>query len=100
MVAVDLPGYGGSDQLEKYTATEVLDNLANFVVGVRARYGIDGEDIGVGVQKTVIVGHDWGCALSMRLASEAPVLADRFVLSNGPLVCSPFFMMSLEVIMG
>jgi len=73
--------------LEKYTATEVLDKLANFVVGVRARYGIDGDDIGVGVQRTVIVGHDWGCALSMRLASEAPVLADRFVLSNGPLVC-------------
>ena len=37
------------------------------------------------------MGHDWGCALSMRLASEASVLADRFVLSNGPLVFSTLY---------
>lgn len=85
VVAVDLPGYGGTDSLKKYSATSVLENLTEFIVSVRARYGIDDED---GERpKTVIVAHDWGCVLSMRLAAEAPELADRFILSNGPLVC-------------
>jgi pimeloyl-ACP methyl ester carboxylesterase len=64
----------------------VLENLARFIIAVRAKYGIDG-DAGAHQRRTVIVGHDWGCVLSMRLAAEAPQLADRFILSNGPLVC-------------
>lgn len=85
VVAVDLPGYGGSDSLEEYNATNVLENLADFVVGIRAIYGID-SDAEDKQRKTVIVGHDWGCVLSMRLAAEAPQMADRFILTNGPLV--------------
>lgn len=91
IVVVDLPGYGGSESLNEYTATNVLENLANFVVSMRARYGVDNEENGnvaSGSKRTVIVGHDWGCTLAMRLAAEAPQLADRFVLSNGPLVGS------------
>lgn len=84
-VAVDLPGYGGSDSLEEYNATNVLENLADFVVRIRAMYGID-SDAEDRQRKTVIVGHDWGCLLSMRLAAEAPQLADRFILTNGPVV--------------
>lgn len=80
---VDLPGYGGSDSLEKYNATNVLENLTEFVVTVRAAYGVDNEER---PRKTVIVGHDWGCSLAMRLAAEAPQLADRFILTNGPIV--------------
>lgn len=85
VVAIDLPGYGGSDSLGKYSATNVLEKLTEFVVTIRALYGIDGE--GEAEQRrVVIVGHDWGCVLAMRLAAEAPQLADRFILSNGPLV--------------
>ena len=87
MVVVDLPGYGGSDQLDEYSATNVLENLANFIVGVRARYGIDNAGTGTaGAQRTIVIAHDWGCVLSMRLAAEAPQLADRFIMNNGPLV--------------
>ncbi|KAE8146427.1 putative capsule-associated protein CAP1 [Aspergillus avenaceus] len=84
LVAVSLPGYGGSDSLEHYTATNVLENLTGFVIAIRAKYGIDG-DAGTHQRRTVIVGHDWGCVLAMRLAAEAPQLADRFILTNGPI---------------
>ncbi|KAK1140373.1 hypothetical protein N8T08_010431 [Aspergillus melleus] len=84
VVAVDLPGYGGSDGLDEYTATDVLENLTGFILAVRSKYGVDGETE-ANKKRTIIVGHDWGCVLSMRLASEAPELADRFILSNGPL---------------
>ncbi|KAE8351797.1 putative capsule-associated protein CAP1 [Aspergillus coremiiformis] len=84
LVAVDLPGYGGSGSLEEYSGTNVMENLAGFIIAIRAKYGVDNE-AGIRQRKTVIVGHDWGCVLSMRLAAEAPQLADRFILSNGPL---------------
>lgn len=95
VVVVDLPGYGGSDQLDEYSATNVLENLANFIVGVRARYGIDNAGTGkAGSQRTIVIAHDWGCVLSMRLAAEAPQLADRFIMSNAPLV---WFFLSIPV---
>ncbi|KAE8161053.1 putative capsule-associated protein CAP1 [Aspergillus tamarii] len=84
LVAVDLPGYGGTDSLEKYSSTNVLESLAEFIIAIRAKYGVD-TDAGTRQRRTVIVSHDWGCVLSMRLAAEAPQLADRFILSNGPL---------------
>ncbi|RJE19862.1 Alpha beta hydrolase [Aspergillus sclerotialis] len=84
VVAIDLPGYGGSDSLGKYSATNVLEKLTEFVVTIRALYGIDG-DGEAEQRRVVIVGHDWGCVLAMRLAAEAPQLADRFILTNGPL---------------
>lgn len=71
--------------MEEYNSTNVLENLTEFVVSVRAMYGID-SDAGDRQQKVVVVGHDWGCVLSMRLAAEAPQLADRFILTNGPVV--------------
>ncbi|KKK14704.1 hypothetical protein P175DRAFT_0516243 [Aspergillus ochraceoroseus IBT 24754] len=85
VVAVDLPGYGGSEGLSRYSATQVLENLTEFIIAVRAKYGIDGTN-GTRQQRTIIVGHDWGCLISMRLAADAPQLADRFILTNGPLI--------------
>lgn len=85
IVAVDLPGFGGSEGLGKYSATSVLENLTEFIITMRMCYGVE-NDAGVRQKPTVIVAHDWGCAISMRLAAEAPELADRFILSNGPLV--------------
>lgn len=75
LVAVDLPGYGGSDSFPSYGAYDVLEALTEFIVGMRD------EHVG---KKVCIVGHDWGSILGFRLAAEAGSLADRFVLSNGP----------------
>ncbi len=87
IVCVDLPGYGGSDSLDKYD-TQVLEALAEFVVAMRDAY-LQTESSGQPTSSTYIVGHDWGCVLAFRLASEAPTLADRFILTNGPHVSSP-----------
>ncbi|PGH32461.1 hypothetical protein GX50_04761 [[Emmonsia] crescens] len=95
VVAVDLPGYGGTDSLPKYGAAEVMEHLAEFIIAIRRKYGIDTdddyEDVGPADEKphagkVIYVGHDWGALLGFRLASEAPRLADRFILTNGPLL--------------
>lgn len=93
LVAVDLPGYGGSDGCNKYSPEEVLEALTEFIVAMRELhverefYGDpNGHDKAQGGQQVFVVGHDWGCVLASRLAAEAPALADRFILTNGPLV--------------
>lgn len=86
LVAIDLPGYGGSDLLKHYSATEVLETLTEAIVTLREKYAIDGQTEPESQQRVVIVAHDWGCTLGMRLAAEAPQLADRFIFTNGPLV--------------
>lgn len=85
LIAVDMPGYGGTDSLADYSPTNVLESLTEFILAIRAKYGVDTE-AGMRQKKLVVVAHDWGCVVSMRLAAEAPQLADRFILSNGPLV--------------
>ena len=95
LVCVDMPGYGGSDSLKRHGPDEVLNAVAQFVVNMRemveedttARAEVDG--LYVEDRKTFIVGHDWGCLVGMRLAAEAPCLADRFILMNAPHVCFP-----------
>ncbi|KAH8692847.1 putative alpha/beta hydrolase [Talaromyces proteolyticus] len=86
LVAVDMPGYGGSDILKKYSATEVLDKFTEFIVALRERYGFDDPNNEKPREKVIIVAHDWGAVISNRLAAEAPQLADRFILTNGPLI--------------
>lgn len=80
LVCVDLPGYGGSDSFKKYD-TEVLEALTEFVVAMREKYIMPDK---AEETNTFIVGHDWGCLLSFRLAAEASSLADRFILTNAP----------------
>ena len=82
IICVDLPGYGGTDSLQVYDA-QVLEALTEFVVAMRDMY-LSQETDGVASANTYIVGHDWGCVLAFRLAAEAPALADRFILTNGP----------------
>lgn len=88
LVAVDLPGFGGSDSFSHYGAIEVLESLTEFIVAMREEYlsasDADGEPGEGGADKVFIVGHDWGCLLGCRLAAEAPCLANRFILTNGP----------------
>ncbi|WEW55317.1 hypothetical protein PRK78_000746 [Emydomyces testavorans] len=86
VVAVDLPGYGGSSSLKKYGATEVLESLTEFIIAIREKCGLSGQEDENGSKKSIIVGHDWGALLAFRLAAEAPQLADRFIMVNGPLV--------------
>ncbi|KAI1838272.1 hypothetical protein DTO006G1_4649 [Penicillium roqueforti] len=83
LVAIDLPGYGGTESLEEYNATNVLEKLTELIVTLRTQYGVDSGNES-NKKRTIIVAHDWGCVLSMRLAAEAPSLAHRFILSNGP----------------
>jgi hypothetical protein len=95
LIAVDLPGYGGSDGCNTYSPDEVLEALTEFIVAMRdlhmerQYYGnLDGhaDKPPHGRPPVYVVGHDWGCVLGFRLAAEAPALADRFILANGPLV--------------
>lgn len=81
LIAVDLPGYGGSDSLDNYGPGEVLEALAAFIIEMRAKY------LGEG-RKVVVVTHDWGTIVSSRLAGEAKGLADRWVLTSGIVVSS------------
>lgn len=102
LVAVDLPGFGGSDSLPRYGATEVMESLTDFIVAMRETYlRVDDNDSGQEesqANKVLIVGHDWGCLLSYRLAAEAPSLADRFILTNGPHVSTPLNTFILHLI--
>jgi len=103
LIAVDLPGYGGSDSLRSYGATEVLESVTEFVIGMRRLYGIDSEldTSRIGTKPgVIIVGHDWGCIIGARLAAEAPQLADRFILSNAPIVSKPTTFPSVLVYSG
>lgn len=91
LIAVDLPGYGGSDGLETYDATSVLNTLTSFIIGMKDNYLTDGgrfEVSGENGGKTLIVSHDWGAIVAYRLAAEAPQLADRFIMINSILVCT------------
>ena len=83
MVALDLPGYGGSDSLAKYGPDEVLDTVAEAIVVLRRRHllGPDGE---VGTGHCMLVGHDWGGIVASRIAMETKGLIDRVVLLNAP----------------
>lgn len=86
LVVIDLPGFGGSGRLEKYSATRVLEALTDLIIKLRVQYGVD-DSSQSRKKRTIIAAHDWGCVLAMRLAAEAPALADRWILSNAPLVC-------------
>ncbi|EPS27815.1 hypothetical protein POX_e06796 [Penicillium oxalicum] len=84
LVAIDMPGYGGTQGLDKYSATNLLEKLAELVIALRSQYGVD-DGTQANKKRVTIVAHDWGCVLAMRLAAEAPSLAHRFILTNGPL---------------
>ncbi|KAF2139618.1 uncharacterized protein K452DRAFT_289618 [Aplosporella prunicola CBS 121167] len=81
-VAMDLPGYGGSDNLEEYNAYNVLEAVASFVLGMRDEHtsadGVDSLERG----QVLLVSHDWGAAVACRLAAEAPQLADHFIVTS------------------
>jgi pimeloyl-ACP methyl ester carboxylesterase len=83
LIAVDLPGYGGSDGPQRYDADGLLDSLTAFILGMREQYLGEGG-------KVVMVTHDWGAILSTRLASEAKELADRWIICSAVIVSHIF----------
>jgi pimeloyl-ACP methyl ester carboxylesterase len=82
LVAVDLPGYGGSDSLDKYDANNVLEVMTEFVISMREKYLSSEAEGSTARGPVVLVAHDWGATVAFRLASEAGGLADRFIISN------------------
>ena len=91
LIAVDLPGYGGSESLEIYDATSVLNTLSSFIIGMRDKYAsneVKYRFSDESREKILIVSHDWGAIVAYRLAVEAPQLADRFIMINSVLVCT------------
>ncbi|KAJ5652434.1 hypothetical protein N7507_009860 [Penicillium longicatenatum] len=76
MICVDLPGYGGSDSFDTYD-TSVLESLCEFCISIQGHFCAKR-------LKALLVAHDWGCNLAIRLATEAPSIADHFVLMNKP----------------
>ncbi|EUC32972.1 hypothetical protein COCCADRAFT_5427 [Bipolaris zeicola 26-R-13] len=76
LVAVDLPGYGGSDTLPTYGANDMLEAISEFMISIREQYLQEGS-------KTVAVTHDWGSIIGARLAAEAHVLADHWIITGG-----------------
>jgi pimeloyl-ACP methyl ester carboxylesterase len=92
VICVDLPGYGGSDSFEVYD-TAVLEALTEFIIGMGEKYVPEDDSQLNGTAESnarstprdlIVIGHDWGCVLGMRLAAEAPDIAYKFLLSNGP----------------
>jgi pimeloyl-ACP methyl ester carboxylesterase len=79
LIAVDLPGYGGSDSLPNYGPNEMLEAMTEFVIGVRALF-LQQE------KKCVVVSHDWGALVCARLASEASELAEHWIITSGIIV--------------
>ncbi|KAF2114422.1 Alpha/Beta hydrolase protein [Lophiotrema nucula] len=79
LIAVDLPGFGGSDSLPVYDPENVLESLAGFILGIREQYLQEGG-------KVVMVTHDWGGIVGGRLASEAKELADRWIIIGAVLI--------------
>lgn len=85
LLAVDLPGYGGSDDLPNAGADTVLEALTDFVVSMRRQYlPVESTEF----SKVLVVGHDWGAIVAIRLAAEAAALADRFIIVSAVIVSS------------
>ncbi|KAF3922834.1 hypothetical protein ABW21_db0207936 [Orbilia brochopaga] len=73
LIAVDLPGYGGSDVHPTASPTAVLSSLANFIIAQK-----DAKTN----ERCFLVTHDWGSVIGFRLASEVGFLFERCIILN------------------
>jgi pimeloyl-ACP methyl ester carboxylesterase len=76
VIAVDLPGHGGSDALEPFSFSEAARVMADAVAAA-------------GVERPVVLGHSFGAPLAVAWAAERPVA--------GVVACSPVGMVPLEL---
>jgi len=73
-IAPDQRGYGdtgGPDAIEAYTQREIVADLVGMLDAM-------------GIEKCVIVGHDWGGAVAWNAALMAPARIERVIVLNTP----------------
>ncbi|KAI7233454.1 hypothetical protein KC330_g5366 [Hortaea werneckii] len=80
LVALGLPGYGGSDTPKNFGAESMLNAIIEAVVELKKRH-LDSE-IQPGNGHCILLGHDWGGAIAFRIAAETERLVDRVVVLN------------------
>ncbi len=72
VVAPDLRGYNDTDKPRTgYDVTTLTRDIAGLVKGL-------------GQEKAIIVGHDWGGALAWVFAASYPQMTDRLIVMNAP----------------
>ena len=74
VVALDLRGYNDSDKPKEQSAY-VMDELIKDVKGVIT---------GLGYEKCVLVGHDWGGAIAWTFANAYPEMLTKLIVLNIP----------------
>jgi pimeloyl-ACP methyl ester carboxylesterase len=74
VVALDLRGYNDSDK-PKDKLAYVMDEFVKDVEGVIK---------GLGYEKCVLVGHDWGGAIAWNFAYQHPDMLERLIILNLP----------------
>lgn len=74
VVALDLRGYNDSDKPSDKSAY-VMDEFVKDVEGVIR---------GLGYDRCILVGHDWGGAIAWNFAYEHPALVSRLIILNLP----------------
>ncbi|BAZ52073.1 alpha/beta hydrolase fold protein [Nostoc sp. NIES-4103] len=74
VVALDLRGYNESDKPQKQSAY-VMDEFIKDVEGVIK---------GLGYDKCILVGHDWGGAIAWSFAYAHPEMVERLIILNLP----------------
>ncbi|MDY6964697.1 MAG: alpha/beta hydrolase [Halobacteriota archaeon] len=74
VVAPDLRGYGKTDKpegVENYKITTLAQDILGFIKGL-------------GKEKAVIVGHDWGGAIAWHFAQTLPEHTEKLIILNCP----------------
>jgi pimeloyl-ACP methyl ester carboxylesterase len=72
VVAPDLRGYNDTDKPRRgYDVPTLLRDIVGLITGL-------------GQEKAIIVGHDWGGALAWAFAMRYPAMTDRLIVMNAP----------------
>ncbi|MDW3652425.1 MAG: alpha/beta hydrolase [Bacteroidia bacterium] len=74
VVAVDLRGYNKSDKPEGVEAYKMVNLMKDIEAVIKAE----------GKKKAIIIGHDWGGAISWSLAIYRPDLVEKLIICNLP----------------
>ncbi|MEL6250940.1 MAG: alpha/beta hydrolase [Bacteroidota bacterium] len=74
VVAVDLRGYNKSDKPDGVEAYKMINLMKDIEAVIRS----EGKD------KAIIIGHDWGGAISWSLAIYRPDLVEKLIICNLP----------------
>lgn len=82
LVALDLPGCGGSDSIEQYGPDQVLNVLSEAIVLLKERHLDLQAHPRSEKMRCILVGHDWGGIIGFRLAAETSDLLDHLIVIN------------------